>query len=354
MNKTESVAKSIVVDEQANTRYESADNLRFLATVAVIMVHVSAFSRTSGLNVDLFYGNISRFCVPVFVMLTGALLLCKSYELPFFIRSKFVRILLPFIFWSSIYLAHEMHQYITEFPDAGIKLLLVHAFEVIRGPNTLAPHLWYIYMIIGLYLFIPLISKAARAATNQEIQFYLLIWFVMLFFEFKEFSLFKIDFDLRYFTGYLGYLILGYYLFNRVNYSFTRLGVLLVITGLVATGCGTYLLSQREGHFNHSFYEYLTPNVAVYATGVFLLVQRLSNYQLPKSLLKLRTFVSNHSYGIYLVHWIILLSFDKFGLNSKSFFPFLSIPLITFLFLSLSGCIVWTIRKIPFGKYISG
>ena len=88
------------------------------------------------------------------------------------------------------------------------------------------------------------------------------------------------------------------------------------------------------------------------SVGIFLFFK---NYQFTNDRLILGiNFISKYSYGIYLVHVLILIFLSKIGLNNKLFNPILSIPLITFLCLTISGSIVFLLNKIPFGKYISG
>jgi len=87
------------------------DNLRVLATISVIFLHVSAsvtakFGSISFITwtIGNIYNSSVRFCVPIFVMITGALLLPKDYEISDFLKKKFIRVVLPFVFWGIIYL----------------------------------------------------------------------------------------------------------------------------------------------------------------------------------------------------------------------------------------------------------
>jgi surface polysaccharide O-acyltransferase-like enzyme len=89
------------------------DNARVIATLAVIIVHVAtpgvvtdyktAIDLRSGWSIANAYDSISRFCVPVFVMLTGALLVPQTISLRDFINKRFKRLLMPFLFWSVVF-----------------------------------------------------------------------------------------------------------------------------------------------------------------------------------------------------------------------------------------------------------
>lgn len=86
------------------------NNLRALATFSVIVLHVTfpilynyGTININDWQVGNFFDSLVRFCVPVFLMLTGALLLGKPIEIASFFKKRFVRVLFPFLFWSSIY-----------------------------------------------------------------------------------------------------------------------------------------------------------------------------------------------------------------------------------------------------------
>ena len=91
------------------------DNLRILATISVIFLHVSSpllynFEGKEDLNwwTGNIYDGTVRFCVPVFVMLTGSLMLSKDYDLNDFLKIKLMRIIIPFLFWSVIYILYGL------------------------------------------------------------------------------------------------------------------------------------------------------------------------------------------------------------------------------------------------------
>ncbi|NJK87243.1 MAG: acyltransferase family protein [Bacteroidales bacterium] len=146
-------------------------------------------------------------------MLTGALLLPKEYELGFFLKKRFLRIVIPFLFWSLIYITYHLGQDIyhgeMKSLSQAIDLILT---ELSQGADY---HLWYIYMIIGIYLFIPVIGKWVRASTEKEILYFLVIWLITTFLNLPIPMKYKPDFNLVYFTGYIGYPILGYYLSKK-------------------------------------------------------------------------------------------------------------------------------------------
>ncbi|MGM9477887.1 acyltransferase [Pedobacter sp. GSP4] len=341
------------MDNKQNERVLWADYLRVLGTVSVIFLHIAANTASQYGNISTVFwwvGNVYdssvRFCVPIFVMLTGALLLNEEVEISGFLRRRVIRVVLPLFFWSLVYILNSLN---------GVEM---SAMALIRNIYTSmargsAYHLWYVYMIIGIYLFIPIIGKWVRNCSEKEMLYFLCIWLLTLFLNQPFIHKFKINIDLTYFSGYLGYLILGYYLSKKTFKHEIRvkcIAVFLIIIGIGITAVGTYLVSKYKGEMNGAFYSYLTPNVLLIAVGVFVSF-KTSNFTGQNYIIK---FINKYSYGIYLVHILVLFFMPRLGLDEILVNPIYAIPLKTIVCLFVSGVIVYIVNKLPYGKYISG
>jgi surface polysaccharide O-acyltransferase-like enzyme len=335
-------------------------NLRVIATLSVIVLHVSAelllssFTNPPNIfwNVANLYDSLVRYCVPIFVMITGALMLPQEIELTAFFQKRFKRVLIPFLFWSLIYIFNsflsDLHIGKTFTPLSAIKTI---CNSFLFGASY---HLWYIYMLIGLYLFIPILSKWIRNCSEKEIVYFLVVWaFTVTIGRINHFS------NIRplYFTGYIGYLVLGYYLANK-NFKQTKKQVsfyalILILVGALSTGALTYIASVKKGMFYEEFYNNFNPNVMMVAIGVFVLLK----FQTPvrnETLLKVTSTIDQYSYGIYLVHVLVLLYLNKIGINGRFIHPIVGIPITSIICLGFSTLIVYLFRKLPLGKFISG
>lgn len=124
---------------------------------ALILTHSDAFW-VSTLNV------IPRACVPLFVVASSYLLLPMRYSSGEFLRKRMVRVLIPFLIWTAVY-AFAWGNPIDNFSN----LLL--------NVNYASAHLWFVYMIVGVYLMIPMLSPWAEKVGKRELQVYLAIWF---------------------------------------------------------------------------------------------------------------------------------------------------------------------------------
>ncbi len=336
------------------------DNLRVIATIGVIFIHVSSdYVPTSGTisSYDFWVGNIydsiSRFSVPIFVMLSGALLLPKDYGTAVFLKKRLSRLVLPFLFWSLIYILNSLINKIQDGENLNFTQTVKEVFLQIRDGSSL--HLWYIYMIIGIYLFIPIIGKWVRNSSEKEILYFLGIWLFTLIFNQPIIEKFKPDIDLSYFSGFLGYLILGYYLTIR---SFTnqklqyRVSSALLLIGLLTTIFGTYLVLYFKNEYVSTFYEALSPNILLLSMGIFLLFKNKDFNNIL--LVKIRNFICKYSYGIFLVHVLVLSYIDDLGIRWNFINPIIGIPITVFVCLVISSCIIYLINKLPYGEYVSG
>ena len=110
-----------------------------------------------------FFDSFVRACVPLFIVASSYLQFPLHYTTGEFCRRRAVRILIPFIIWSLIY------AFVWGEPVSNLKSLMLNF-------NYSAGHLWFVYMLIGVYLLMPLLSPWAEKVGKKELQIYLGIW----------------------------------------------------------------------------------------------------------------------------------------------------------------------------------
>ncbi len=320
-----------------------ADLLRFIAMFMVIAVHctdpfnISPVARTNPVYNfwGTLYGSSLRACVPLFVMLTGMLILPVKTDSNTFYKKRLMRIIPPFIIWSVLY---NLFPWITGL--LGLDSSVITDFFVYAGDNPsqsfidsfknilMIPfnftaydtHMWYIYMLIGLYLFMPVLSPWLEKASPKQLRFFLLIWILSLFSPYihNYFSVYLFGaspwnprFDLfYYFAGFNGYLLLGYYLYryNTLNLKKTLLlSVLLFAIGYFVTYKGYLEMVSNPSSTEEDielFFLYCTPNVLLMTIAVFIIVQkiRISN----KVIISLLKNLTKLGFGIYMIHYFLV------------------------------------------------
>jgi surface polysaccharide O-acyltransferase-like enzyme len=339
-----------------------ADNLRALATFSVIILHVAAdmlYQYGVIPNSNWWVGNafdgIVRFSVPIFLMLTGALLFRKEYFINDFLKNKFLRIVIPFLFWSLIYILYNLKT----MAATGVQMSTVESVQwaFVQLKTGSSYHFWYIYLIIGIYLFIPILGKWIRNATEKDILYFLIVWFSVMMLKQPYIAVLDItpNIDFTYFSGYLGYLVLGYYLsikdFKNKVFRYI-VPVVLIVIGMGITIFGTHHLTKLDGKFSEVFYGYLSPNVMIFAIGVFMVFknQNSVNAKIAPAI----QFIGKYSYGVYLSHVLVLTILAKKGISAYAYDPIIAIPLTSLICFGISLVLVFVLNKIPFGKYFAG
>ncbi|WP_179348063.1 acyltransferase [Winogradskyella pacifica] len=324
------------------------DYLRFIACFFVIMVHVPEIG--SGIY-EKVYTYISRIAVPIFFMMSGFLTLPYNGNLRQLFKKRLTRLFFPFLFWSIIYAI--IPYFYSEIDVIGM------VRKVFYIPLKLtAPHLWYMYSIIGLTLITPIISPWLKIASNKQLLFFLAIWLVTLFFPYLQLIDLDIEmnewnsiYTLYYFSGYLGYFVLGFYLkkiiieTSQVKYFISFLSIILFSFFIVFT-----LTKYTQATIEIT--RYLTINIALFSIGVFMIFKRL-----PFSIKRLDAIVlsvSKTSFGIYLGHELILRRLVMPFFNLDPFFNVFSRPVITFITLLITYLIILGISKLPYSKYLIG
>ena len=136
------------------------DFIRMTAIVLVILIHSCGQlveSDWGGARLEyVLIASVIDMGVPLFLMLSGALLLGKEEPLGVFFKKRFSRILLPFLIWSLVF-------YVLLFPPHGIDCLWDYPYKLLTG--GIHGVYWFVYTIIGLYLLTPLLRPAMRDRT---------------------------------------------------------------------------------------------------------------------------------------------------------------------------------------------
>lgn len=169
------------------------DLLKLIAILSVIGLHVFQIWNNGQqiLNFNFYaLAEITRPCVPLFLMITGALLLNREIEIKTFLKKKWVRIIYPFIFFLIIHLI----------------ILQPESFNVLT-------YNWYFWMILGVYLSIPIINRYILNASLKDLEYFVLLILISLA-VYQFLFIFQIpnNIDLNFFIGPISYMIMGYYL----------------------------------------------------------------------------------------------------------------------------------------------
>lgn len=343
-----------------NQRLLHLDLLRVLAAFAVVVCHVSgqAFSESGyeheSWYASVIYTSVVRWCIPVFVMISGALFLdSKKTASIKTIFCKYVRnVAIAFCVWSVLYTILLIHKLET-FEDIIV--------NIIHGPY----HFWFLKMLIGLYIAVPILKLIAERK-RLEVYFIRLsiitasvIPVLFYFYEPGHSPIARAIYnwvdtaDLDIALGYSGYFMLGHYL-TTVTVSKKRTG-LLYILGLIGTA-GVMLMTIWEvkatGTSNEYWMQPLNPFPLMMGIAVFLFVVR-NKERIDKRYHKLIAHAAKMSLGVYIIHVIVIWRLNTFlHLSATSFNTIFSIPLLSVLTFCISYIIAWVLNGIPYVRVL--
>lgn len=337
-----------------NTKRENIgwiDLLRVIACFLVVVSH-SCDPFVAQLDADLgafltgaFIGSAARVCVPLFVMMTAVLLLPVKMETGAFYRKRIGRIVIPLVFWSIVmpllYFVYLNYAVTSNSPNISMEDHMWNAtwhklYTFIFNFNFDTIPMWYLYMLIGLYLVMPILSAWLRQASKKEIETVLGIWIFTLIIpyikilapvlgypgnygnmglwgicDWNEFGTFY------YMSGFVGYLILAYYLTNCPPvWDMKRtlwICVPMFIAGYLITAIGFVLTHE---YFPENFanleiiWAFCGINVFMMTFAVFVIIQKLKVASSSRM-----SGIASLTFGVYLCHFIFVqLMYDLTGM----------------------------------------
>ncbi len=287
-------------------------------------------------------------------MVSGALLFPVRASGREFVRRRLGRIVIPLVVWSAVALAVQVLAGKMEWMEA-LQSFVKLPLGCVRG----FAHGWYLYVLVGIYLFIPVVGVWVSSASKRQLQYFIALWMIAMSFPYVIAVFGYVDTRvLAPFAGYIGYMILGYYLHRYpVRFCSVRqwsVAVLLFIVVAVVLPAIVYM-TEIPGFdiYGQIIYNYQSISTVVMCMAVFVMI---ANYN-PKwhwwnAVMK---DLSIRSFGIYLVNFIILRQlFSPYFVENPMSCVFMEI-LVTFLgSLVLSWLVVWLLGFLPFRKYIIG
>ncbi len=354
-------------DSDSSERSFVPDNLiRTLAITLVILLHAANTPLKASFVPDAYwwtavvYKSIALPCVPLFVMLSGALLLKRSKlnePIRVFLKKRLNRLGLAIVFWGAIYLVWSF--FITQSPVTLLNVVDGIFYSLFSGAYY---HFWFIYLIIGLYLATPIL-RSVIAGKRKVVRYLIILWFIgVAIIPLVEMTaghtLNPITFVL---SGWLGYFVLGSYL-KRVKLRSAILYGILIIS-FVWTIFGNWLMNYPLEcmQCNNYFFDYLSANIIVGSFALFLILLKFHRDWPGKkhtTLNRIVKAISANTLPIFLGHIIILESFERgffgFTLSYETLHPIIEIPLITALTLFITLGLVLLMKKVPILRELIG
>jgi len=341
-----------------------ADLVRVYATFAVVMLHAASVPvmRFDSQPISQWlwadaYRSVTASCIPLFVMLSGALVLgTRSVDTKAFAEKRIRKVLIPLVAWSLIYFAwaRYFHSQPITLGQFGTQLL--------SGIHTpVYVHLWFMYLIISLYLLVPIFSVYVQNASLKNQLYFAALWILgtAVFPSVEQATGIVVDINLQPVAGFIGYFVLGAtiicYCPAVLSRKWIAVCLVVMISGLVATFWGTYLETVAQGgKLYESLFGHLAPNVDLIAIPTFLLLRhygttRASAFE-RNGVAGALAIVGSLSFGVYLIHVIIMELLESgslgFALGRTQFPSAYCVPLVALTVFSLSVAATALLRRL--------
>lgn len=363
-----------------NNRIYFLDYVRAVACFMVIMVHcIEPFylggegtyiaSKEDALWVT-FINSLLRIAVPLFVMTSSYLLVPIKGDTRSFFRRRMIRVVVPFAVWSLLYAVVPM------WGSGGSVDIASNFAQLSVNLMWHSGHLWFVYMIIGLYLTMPILSPWLERVSRRGEELFLGLWlFSTAVPFFRELALILRgtaevwgeaswnEFGMLYYvSGFIGFVVAAHYIRTYIDWSAAKtmlVALPMIIVGYAATALPFYHQLPDTFPVNESIdlaiqmelsWDFTTTGVALMTLGAFLLFKLIKR---PSGIYPIVAELSKLSYGIYLLHMFVLVAvFDIVG--SWSLGTPATMLLSAVITFTVSAIITKLLSLMPKSKYIVG
>ncbi len=340
-----------------------ADIARIMAAFAVVLLHVSG-ARLITEDIGSFnfiwaaaFDCAMRWSVPLFIMLSGMLFLNKHKKLNVktLYAKNALRLVTAFLFWSFVYNLYTFYAVHRSIPKA--------AFDAIKNVHNGAMHLWFIFVILGLYIVLPFVKRMCDGLTKREAEWFIILSMVITFLP-KTLSSFPVfdpfiayigKFEICYAAGYVGIFVAGWYIdtFERSKKE-KLISYALGMAGFLYMFILTVRFSIVRGVVVDEFMSFKSISAYLMACAVLVLCKSLFE---KKPFTRRRrsnlAFYSKYTFGIYLVHELFLNISTAKGWFVLPNLPYIGIVIEAVIIFAVSLVVTGIITALPFGKYIS-
>lgn len=328
--------------------------LRVVAMFAVVVTHVCVTAISDFFvegedsilaGVSFYYSirNILHFAVPVFFMISGALLITPQKIIT--IKQLFNKYILKYIgiigIFGWIYALMEKIFYLKSFKFSCIYESFIN---MIQGDTW--EHMWYMYSLLGVMLILPILRSVAQYLENKEIKYLFMVAFLFLsILPLIETWLgiklgIKIPFNIWCF-----YMLIGYWIDKGKISLKTSSCYVFLFLGMILLIINAYFNVYLEWKLHLA--DYTSPVICLISMSIFTLFYRNLNHEI-KILNNIVKFFSRYSLGIYLVHmiWVnILYKFVK--INPFKYNIFFILVLLSVFITCASAMVTAVLKRIP-------
>lgn len=351
-----------LVENIPQKREVYAEWLRIFAAFVVVFQHTvtSAWYDTPVDTPDFFMLNfmnsLSRFGVGVFIMISGAFMLSPKYAHPprKVLKHNLVRILALIVFWVVFYgIVDALCVGFKSGAGFGETVLNVLSAPVLLFTKP-ATHLWFLYVIAGLYLITPALRVFTEHASKRMVLYVIAIFFAFglvyptvshLAGKWFDITLYK-NIGIRGCTTFAGFYLTGFYI---AQYGIGQRARRILYAGAIISWAfaffySTYISLLRDAP-NEFFFGNFRPTTFLMAAGVFCFFRQ--KYRDGETQDERLIGFSKCMLGVYIIHPLFIRLFYGLKLSLLEPHPLVTVPLMTIAFFGVSAGIVYLFRRVP-------
>lgn len=337
-------------------RIEYIDTLRVIACFMVIMAHSGVGdAEMFALKSESAFRFFTISSSELFLLLSGMVLLPVHVSMADFYKRRFKKLLPPLFIWSSICLIASLCQgHITA--EIALQKFLLMGIRPVIGAY------WFIYVMVGLYLLAPILSKWLAEASKKELRFVLLLWVInlllphiyLIFPEVRNLcaphntSSYRM---LNYFGGFLGYWLLGFYLRKYPITSYRSPWWLATVAGCILYPIAMFF-AVKQGYDISSIDHRLQIGCLFYVVFWITVVQKhpVKNTKIKELIGSL----AKYSFGIYLTHMLVITNLTRPVLHGLKLPVEIEIPAITICTMLICYIALRVLHLLPHSKHVTG
>lgn len=353
-----------------SSRLFLVDVVRIYAIFAVILLHAAAVPNTNFNKIPLMWWwqtniwtAITCTCIPLLVMLSDALLLTpKNWDVKRFVHRRVMKVFIPLLPWSLIYAGWRIFFW---GHDLTLSDLLASLLGGLKKP--IFPHLWFMYLIIILYFLVPVLRIYSVNSSLKNQRYFVGLWLFACTIKpmFETLLGIPLGVNIDPVFGYVGYFLLGA---TFVKYGPDKISRRWAgACGISLAGCavitmlGTYMLSVRAGRLDKFFYDSFSPTVILMSMASFALLRNFGTALAERAdrhpaLIRRITYASELSYGVYLVHALVIVILESgrlgFSVDPLRYPPIFAAPMIAIVVSVLSPMLTGLLRRVRILKWL--
>ena len=267
-----------------------------------------------------------------------------------------IRMIVFFVFWSVFYCFM--------FKIVGSIIIKHESIDIIKIIGSLIKghyHLWFVYLIIGLYLIVPLLRLWVNDTNKKYVEYFIILSIIFTYiipqiisiginysnlFEYIN-DIIENNLSLKYVGGFTTYFILGWYI-NNYELKNKRIIYILGLFGVLITIMGTYILSNTTGKALN-MYENLYINVLFQTVAVFVIIKDKFKNMHTNNIINS---ISKCSLGMYAIHALIVTIMYRIIEKVNIDFALINIPVVFIVSVVFAYLISFILSKIPVLKKV--